>query len=306
MNNDDKPALQVVGDETANQAESSTRDSYDQGGDAQPFQTQTGAQEHTDALGGSTPKSSGHAGLGRRGVFLLPNLITTGSLFAGFYAIVTAMNGQPLTACIAIFIAMMLDGADGRIARMTGTQSAFGAQYDSLSDLVAFGVAPALVAFSWGLSALGQIGWVAAFAYMACAALRLARFNVDGDEGSFTGLASPAAAGLIVFGIWVALQQGMSEPPLLMALLFAALTVSAALLMVSNYTYFSPKKINLRERIPFVTLVLIAMGFAVAMVDPPMVMFGMALVYAASGPLEDVWARLKTAKSARKPQDVDS
>ncbi|MEC8144167.1 MAG: CDP-diacylglycerol--serine O-phosphatidyltransferase [Pseudomonadota bacterium] len=234
-----------------------------------------------------------HAGLGRRGVFLLPNLVTTGSLFAGFYAIVTSMNGQPLTACLAIFLAMLLDGADGRIARMTGTQSAFGAQYDSLSDLVAFGVAPALVAFSWGLSALGQLGWVAAFAYMACAALRLARFNVDGEEGSFTGLASPAAAGVIVFSIWVALEQGMAQPPLLVALLFAALTVTAALLMVSNYDYFSPKKINFRERIPFVTLVLIAMGFAVAMIDPPMVMLGIALIYAASGPAKGVWKNLQ-------------
>ena len=232
----------------------------------------------------------------RRGVYLLPNLITTGSLFAGFYAIITSMNGQPLTACYAIFLAMMLDGADGRIARMTGTQSAFGAQYDSLSDLVAFGVAPALVAFSWGLSELGQLGWVAAFAYMACAALRLARFNVDGDEGSFTGLASPAAAGLIVFGLWVAVEQGMTKPPLFVALVFAVLTVVAALLMVSNYEYFSPKKINLRERIPFVTLVLIAMGFAVAMIDPPMVMFGMALVYAASGPAQGLWRKIRNAR----------
>ena len=231
----------------------------------------------------------------RRGVYLLPNLITTGSLFAGFYAIITSMNGQPLTACYAIFLAMMLDGADGRIARMTGTQSAFGAQYDSLSDLVAFGVAPALVAFSWGLSELGQLGWVAAFAYMACAALRLARFNVDGDEGSFTGLASPAAAGLIVFGLWVAVEQGMTQPPLFVALVFAVLTVVAALLMVSNYEYFSPKKINLRERIPFVTLVLIAMGFAVAMIDPPMVMFGIALVYAASGPAQGLWLKVCNA-----------
>ena len=237
--------------------------------------------------------TAAQAGLGRRGVFLLPNLITTGSLFAGFYAIVMSMNGQPSTACLAIFLAMLLDGADGRIARMTGTQSAFGAQYDSLSDLVAFGVAPALVAFSWGLSALGQLGWVAAFAYMACAALRLARFNVDGEEGSFTGLASPAAAGVIVFSIWVALGQGMTQPPFLAALLFAALTVAAALLMVSNHDYFSPKKINFRERIPFVTLVLIAMGFAVAMIDPPMVMLGIALTYAASGPAKTIWKKLQ-------------
>ena len=140
MDNDEKPALQIVSEDK---------------------------DEPQDA---NDTAKGGQRGLGRRGVYLLPNLITTGSLFAGFYAIVTSMNGQPLAACLAIFIAMMLDGADGRIARMTGTQSAFGAQYDSLSDLVAFGVAPALVAFSWGLSALGQLGWVAAFAYMACAA----------------------------------------------------------------------------------------------------------------------------------------
>ena len=267
MEHDDKPTLQVVGDEQGD-AESSKAT-------AEPSQR----------------------GLGRRGVYLLPNLITTGSLFAGFYAIITSMNGQPLTACLAIFLAMLLDGADGRIARMTGTQSAFGAQYDSLSDLVAFGVAPALVAFSWGLSALGQLGWVAAFAYMACAALRLARFNVDGEEDSFTGLASPAAAGVIVFSIWVALEQGIAQPPIFVALIFAVLTIAAALLMVSSYEYFSPKKINFRERIPFVTLVLIAMGFAIAMIDPPMIMMGIALVYAASGPTKSIWQKLRGTSS---------
>jgi|TARA_B100001057_G_scaffold176193_1_gene176864 CDP-diacylglycerol--serine O-phosphatidyltransferase len=267
MEHDDKPTLQVVGDEQ---------------GDAESLKATEEPLQR---------------GLGRRGVYLLPNLITTGSLFAGFYAIITSMNGQPLTACLAIFLAMLLDGADGRIARMTGTQSAFGAQYDSLSDLVAFGVAPALVAFSWGLSALGQLGWVAAFAYMACAALRLARFNVDGEEGSFTGLASPAAAGVIVFSIWVALEQGIAQPPIFGALIFAVLTIAAALLMVSNYEYFSPKKINFRERIPFVTLVLIAMGFAIAMIDPPMIMMGIALVYAASGPAKSLWQKLRGTSS---------
>ena len=210
MDNDEKPALQIV--------------SEDAGDDPGASHYAKGAQR----------------GLGRRGV-CAAKFDHHGITLAGFYAIVTSMNGQPLAACLAIFIAMMLDGADGRIARMTGTQSAFGAQYDSLSDLVAFGVAPALVAFSWGLSALGQLGWVAAFAYMACAALRLARFNVDGEEGSFTGLASPAAAGLIVFSIWVALEQGMTQPPVFVALVFAALTVAATLLMVSNYEYFLRK-----------------------------------------------------------------
>jgi CDP-diacylglycerol--serine O-phosphatidyltransferase len=132
---------------------------------------------------------------------------------------------------------------------------------------------------------------------MACAALRLARFNVDGEEGSFTGLASPAAAGVIVFSIWVALEQGIAQPPIFGALIFAVLTIAAALLMVSNYEYFSPKKINFRERIPFVTLVLIAMGFAIAMIDPPMIMMGIALVYAASGPAKSLWQKLRGTSS---------
>jgi CDP-diacylglycerol--serine O-phosphatidyltransferase len=134
--------------------------------------------------------------LRRKGIFLLPNVITTGALFAGFYAIIAAMNGDFLPAVLAVFIAMFLDTADGRVARITMSESAFGAQYDSLSDMVAFGVAPAVVAFSWGLSSLGQFGWVATFVYMACAALRLARFNTESDSASFTGLASPSAAGL--------------------------------------------------------------------------------------------------------------
>ena len=142
-------------------------------------------------------------GPARRGIYLLPNLITTGALFAGFYAIVAAMNGNVIAAAIAIYAAVLLDTADGRVARLTRTQSAFGAEYDSLSDMVAFGVAPALVAFTWALSQLGQLGWVVTFLYMACTALRLARFNTQGDISSFTGLASPAAACMVVTAIWV-------------------------------------------------------------------------------------------------------
>ena len=247
-----------------------------------------------------SPESSARgAGRLKRGIYLLPNVITTGALFAGFYAIVAAMNGQFLPATIAIFFAMILDTADGRVARIMGTESEFGAEYDSLSDMVAFGVAPALVAFSWGLSQFGQFGWVAAFVYMACAALRLARFNTQGENASFTGLASPSAAGIICFGIWVCVEHGIAEPSIVGASFLALATVIAGLLMVSNFTYFSPKTINIRERIPFVTLVLIVMGFAVLMIDPPSVLLAICVVYSLSGPFRALWATLKP----EKPED---
>ena len=238
----------------------------------------------------------------KRGIYLLPNVITTGALFAGFYAIVAAMNGQFLPATIAIFFAMVLDTADGRVARIMGTESEFGAEYDSLSDMVAFGVAPALVAFSWGLSQLGQIGWVAAFVYMACAALRLARFNTQGENASFTGLASPSAAGLICFGIWVCVENGIAQPSLVGASFLAVATVIAGLLMVSNFTYFSPKTVNIRERIPFVTLVLIVMGFAVLMIDPPSVLLAICVVYSLSGPFKALWAKAKSEKGTEETE----
>lgn len=239
--------------------------------------------EHADAADTS---------LRRKGIFLLPNVITTGALFAGFYAIIAAMNGDFLPAVLAIFIAMFLDTADGRVARITMSESAFGAQYDSLSDMVAFGVAPAVVAFSWGLSSLGQFGWVATFVYMACAALRLARFNTESDSANFTGLASPSAAGLVTFSIWVALSNGVAQPSLLFASLMAVVTGLAGLLMVSNFSYYSPKTINLRERIPFVTLVLIALAFAVVTVDPPAVLLTLCVAYSISGPLKALWRNL--------------
>jgi CDP-diacylglycerol--serine O-phosphatidyltransferase len=235
--------------------------------------------------------------LRRKGIFLLPNVITTGALFAGFYAIIAAMNGDFLPAVLAVFIAMFLDTADGRVARITMSESAFGAQYDSLSDMVAFGVAPAVVAFSWGLSSLGQFGWVATFVYMACAALRLARFNTESDSASFTGLASPSAAGLVIFSIWVALSNGVAQPSFLLASIMAVVTASAGLLMVSNFTYYSPKTINLRERIPFVTLVLIALAFAVVTVDPPAVLLTLCVAYSISGPLKALWQGMRNRNS---------
>ena len=245
----------------------------------------TGADdvEHSDAVDTS---------LRRKGIFLLPNVITTGALFAGFYAIIAAMNGDFLPAVLAIFSAMFLDTADGRVARITMSESAFGAQYDSLSDMVAFGVAPAVVAFSWGLSSLGQLGRVATFVYMACAALRLARFNTESDSANFTGLASPSAAGLVTFSIWVALSNDVAQPSLLFASVMAVVTGLAGLLMVSNFSYYSPKTINLRERIPFVTLVLIALAFAVVTVDPPAVLLTLCVAYSISGPLKALWRNL--------------
>ena len=233
----------------------------------------------------------------RRGIYLLPNLITTGALFAGFYAIVAAMNGHFIPASLAIFVAMALDTADGRVARLTNTQSEFGAEYDSLSDMVAFGVAPALVAFSWGVSALGQIGWVVTFVYMACAALRLARFNTKGESASFTGLASPSAAAIIACSIWAWVGYDGGEPGLFAASVMGAITATTGLLMVSNFTYFSPKLIDFKGRVPFVTLVLVVLGFALLLVDPPTVLLTLFTIYALSGPMQALWRKFHKAKS---------
>jgi len=224
----------------------------------------------------------------RRGIYLLPNLITTGALFAGFYAIVAAMNGNVVAAAIAIYAAVLLDTADGRVARLTRTQSAFGAEYDSLSDMVAFGVAPALVSFTWALSQLGQLGWVVTFLYMACTALRLARFNTQGDISSFTGLASPAAACMVVTAIWVLedIRPAGELVGTLQAVVIALVTIAAAMLMVSNFRYFSPKMLTLRGRVPFVALVAVVLGFAIVLVYPPRVLLTLTIAYALSGPVQ--------------------
>ncbi|MCZ6888705.1 MAG: CDP-diacylglycerol--serine O-phosphatidyltransferase [Gammaproteobacteria bacterium] len=229
----------------------------------------------------------------RRGVMLLPNLITTGALFSGFYAIVAAMNGHFVAAGIAIFAALLLDAADGRVARLTQSESEFGAQYDSLSDMVAFGVAPALVAFSWALSSLGQIGWVVTFIYMACAALRLARFNVQGDHASFTGLASPSAAAIVAGTVWIWSEATTGSPGVITASVMGAITALMGLLMVSNFRYYSPKSINFKGRVPFVTLVAVVLGFAVVLADPPRVLLVLFAAYAVSGPLQYAWQRMR-------------
>ena len=229
----------------------------------------------------------------RRGIYLLPNLITTGALFAGFFAIVAGMNGDFVAAALAVLVAGLLDTADGRVARWTRTESQFGAEYDSLSDMVAFGVAPALVAFSWGLDSLGQAGWVATFIYMACAALRLARFNTKGDNKTFTGLASPAAAAIIACMVWTWTDFGLGIPSTGAAMSMGVVVVAVALLMVSNFLYFSPKVLELKGKVPFITLVAVVLVFAILALDPPRVLLLIALVYAASGPIQHFWRRAR-------------
>ena len=242
------------------------------------------------------PRMTRRARIRRRGIYLLPNLITSGALFAGFYAIVAGMNGNFIAAALAIFVAFALDTADGRVARLTNTESEFGAEYDSLSDMVAFGVSPALVAFSWGLSTLGQVGWVVTFIYMACAALRLARFNTKGDNASFTGLASPSAAAIVACCIWAWVSYGGGEPGMLAAAIMAGVTLVTGLLMVSNFRYYSPKSINFKGRVPFMTLVLVVLGLSILLVDPPTVLLILFTGYALSGPAQYVWRKLRPAR----------
>lgn len=233
------------------------------------------------------------AGL-RRGIYLLPNLITTGALFSGFYAIIAAMSGALENAAIAIIIAGFLDAMDGRIARMTNTQSEFGLQYDSLSDLVAFGVAPAVLMFSWVLDDLAKVGWTVAFLYMACAALRLARFNTQPDNKVFTGLASPAAAGTLATAVWVSVDN-FDNVGIEMAIPMAVLTVVMALLMVSGVRYWSPKQINLRGRVPFFYMLAITVVFATIFTYPPGILLAIGVVYASSGPVQAILRRRKRA-----------
>jgi CDP-diacylglycerol--serine O-phosphatidyltransferase len=241
------------------------------------FETPDAASDETPA--GQRPKR-------RRGIYLLPNLFTTAALFAGFYAVLAANDGHFEAAALAIFAAMILDGFDGRIARITHTQSDFGAEYDSLSDMLAFGVAPALVVYDWALSDLGKLGWLAAFIYTAAAALRLARFNTQlavADKRYFQGLPSPSAAAIIAGGIWIGTVHDINGAGV--SLLAGLLTVAAGLLMVSNFRYYSFKELDVQGRVPFMVLVLVMLGFALVVLDPPILLFVMFLGYAMSGPI---------------------
>jgi len=220
----------------------------------------------------------------RRGIYLLPNLLTTGALFGGFYAILSAMNGRFEPAAIAIFVAMLFDGLDGRVARMTHTESDFGVQYDSLSDMVSFGVAPAVVSYSWMLFTLGKLGWAAAFIYASCAALRLARFNTQvgiADKRYFIGLASPSAAGLVAAMVWTGYDL---EPTQSLAVIALLVTSVAGLLMVAPVRYHSLKGIDFRGRVPFVSIFAVVMLISIVLPDPPRALLVIAIVYALSGP----------------------
>lgn len=222
----------------------------------------------------------------RRGIYLLPNLFTTAALFAGFFAIVQAMNQHFEWAAIAIFAAMVLDGMDGRVARLTNTQSAFGEQYDSLSDMTSFGVAPALVMYEWILNDLGRWGWAGAFVYCAGAALRLARFNANlgvVDKRFFQGLPSPAAAALIAGFVWLAIDNRIHVKDTAMPWVALVLTVYAGLTMVSNAPFYSGKSFQLGRSVPFWVMVVIVVGIFFVSSDPPIVLFSLFCCYALSG-----------------------
>ncbi|WP_292954814.1 MULTISPECIES: CDP-diacylglycerol--serine O-phosphatidyltransferase [unclassified Neptuniibacter] len=228
-----------------------------------------------------------------RGIYLLPNLFTTGALFSGFYAVVASMNGHFENAAVAIFVAMVLDGLDGRVARMTNTSSAFGAEYDSLADMVSFGVAPSLVVFNWVLDDIGKLGWFAAFLYVAGAALRLARFNTQigsTDKRYFIGLPSPAAAAAVAGLVWAATEYEVDGAPY--AYLVAGYVALVGVLMVSNVLYYSFKDVSLKEKVPFLILAGIVLALAVISISPPVILWIIFLAYAVSGPL--LWVMRKT------------
>lgn len=235
-----------------------------------------------------------------RGIYLLPNLFTTGGLLAGFYAIVAAMKGNFDVACIAVFIAMLTDAIDGRVARLTHTQSAFGAEYDSLADMVSFGIAPSIIVFTWALADFGKLGWLATFFYVAAGALRLARFNTQiqsADKRYFQGLAIPAAAGLMASMVWAGKQYNMSGN-LVSIWMFFWMIVTAGL-MVSNIRYYSFKSIDLKGRVSFVAILCVVLIFAAISIDPPTVLCLITFIYCLSGPILTLW-NLRKKRSLRK------
>ncbi len=241
----------------------------------------------------------------QRGIYLLPNLFTTAALFSGFYAVLVAMQGRFEAAALAIFASMALDGLDGRVARLTKTQSDFGAEYDSLSDMVAFGVAPALVVYEWALSGLGKVGWLAAFVYTAAAALRLARYNTqirNADRHYFQGLPSPSGAAIIAAGVWIGADHGIDGSKV--SWLAAFITTCAGLLMVSNFRFHSFKEIDLRGRVPFIFAVVVMLGYAVVLLHPPMVLFAGFVGYAVSGPVITLVRRRQRKVNRRRERNA--
>jgi CDP-diacylglycerol--serine O-phosphatidyltransferase len=240
--------------------------------------------------------------LRRQGIYLLPNLFTLAALFSGFYAVVQGMNRNFEYAAVAVFVAMILDGLDGRVARLTHSQSAFGAEFDSLSDMVSFGVAPALVAYEWMLRGLGKLGWMVAFIYCACAALRLARFNTMigiADKRWFIGLPSPAAAALVAGLVWICHEYGFANTDVLPWLALVT-TAFAGLTMVSNVRFWSFKELHVRRKVPFFGLLLLVLGILLLVSKPPLVLFGFFVCYSASGYVYALWRLLRPNKLAGK------
>ena len=234
----------------------------------------------------------------RKGIYILPNLFTLAALFGGFYAIVMAMNGKFEQAAIGVFCAMVLDSLDGRVARMTNTQSTFGEQMDSLSDMVSFGAAPALIAYEWALKGIGKPGWIAAFVYCSCAALRLARFNTNlavVDKRFFQGLPSPAAAALVMGFIWLMDNQGYEggkEGSWLMWTTFGV-TLYAGLTMVTNVPFYSFKDVSFKKSVPFIVIVAIALAIAIINIHVPAALFSLFMFYGISGYGVYIWKRMK-------------
>ncbi len=242
----------------------------------------------------------------RRGIYLLPNLFTTAALFAGFYAIMAAIDGRFEAAAAAIFVAMVLDGADGRIARLTNTQSAFGAEYDSLSDVICFGLAPSLIVYEWALAGMGKLGWVAAFFFTAATALRLARFNTQlgtTDKRYFQGLPCPAAGVTLAALVWFATEFEIRGEDV--AVIAFAMTIAIGGLMVSNVRFHSFKDFDLRGRVPFVTMFVVVVVFVLVSIDPPVALFLGTLGYAVSGPVLTLW-NVRKRRAARRAPAADA
>jgi CDP-diacylglycerol--serine O-phosphatidyltransferase len=250
----------------------------------------------------------------RRGIYLLPNLLTTAALFAGFFAVVAAMDGNFQKAAVAIFVAMVMDGLDGRVARLTSTESDFGKEFDSLADMVSFGIAPALVVYQWGVVNLteyawlwGRLGWLAAFFFAVCAAFRLARYNTRiglADKRFFEGLPSPSGAAIVASMVWLGTKYGLGGP---IAFLVAfVVTASAGALMVSTFPFYSGRDVNLGERIPFTYLLAIPAVFMLISLDPPLVLFALFFLFALSGPVLSVfrWAKRRKRRAQREERDA--
>ena len=243
---------------------------------------------------------------GKKGIYLLPNLLTTAALFCGFYAILSAMSGKLEIAAIAIFVAMILDGLDGRVARMINAQSDFGAEFDSLADMVSFGLAPAIIIYLWALSPMndislswGRLGWMAAFVYVACAAIRLARFNSQlnhSEKRYFIGLPSPSAAGVLAGMIWV--FHGTDTHSIAIQIIIVSITLGTGLLMVSNFKFRSFKDIDIKNKVPYTAVLIMALIFAIASIDPAKILFATFMIYSLSGPTS--WLIKKLTKKRLK------